>query len=35
MDFSREERVIYNMTSSKDIENLEKDRKNWKIMVDD
>jgi len=35
MGFSCEERVIYDITGSKDMENLEKDRKNPKIMVDD
>jgi len=33
--FSCEERVIYDITGSKDIENVEKDRKFLKIMVDD
>jgi len=33
--FSREERVIYDITGSKDTGNLEKDMKNPKIMVDD
>ena len=35
MGVFREERVIYDTTGSKDMGNLEKDRKNPKIMVDD
>jgi len=33
--FCCEERVIYDITDIKDMENLEKDRRNPKILVDD